>query len=355
MTSDIIIEKLDTSRLAYTAGKLVVNFKALYMLEATYTYAYYIYYNDQIIERQWYQPIDKQQVTVSYQPIRSGAYKIRLFLKKDDTLIINKMTNMLNVDVANQQTVTTTLEKEEIYYNDHPVKYLFQPAKTPSDKLLISFSGLHSNEFRGGPPVYNHFRTLWPCDVNKLFILDEYKGQFCYYMGHNRRSDYERSVIALIMTKANELGISSRNIIASGSSKGGAASLYYSMKYHFGTAIVGAPQVFLAKFLKQRATNAPVVRKGLNNMLGEDKAAGEKYYDELIMNLVDTNTTFPDFIFHIGKGDYHYPQHLQPLLKKLDQKGVPYQLDLQDYSDHNQTGQYYAPFLFETISKMIQK
>lgn len=111
MISDIIIEKLDTSHLAYMNGKLVVNFKALFMLKASYTYAYYIYYNDQIIERQWYQPIDKQQVTVNYQPIRSGAYKIRLFLKKDDMVIINKLTNMLNVDVTNQQTVTTTLEK----------------------------------------------------------------------------------------------------------------------------------------------------------------------------------------------------------------------------------------------------
>ncbi|MBC1801841.1 accessory Sec system protein Asp2 [Listeria booriae] len=353
MKTDVIIEKLATTDLGYHDGIVSVRFKALYLLEATYEYAYYIYHDGNIIERQWYEPIGKKQITVNYQPIRSGAYKIRLFLKKNGHIIINKLTNTLNIDATNKQTVQTTLDKEQIYYNDNPVKYLLQKARTKSDKLLISFSGLHSQEFSGGHPVYNHFRTLWPCDVNKLFILDEYKGQFCYYMGHNCRHDYERSVIALITTVANDLGIAPENIIASGSSKGGAASLYYSMKYHFGTAIVGAPQVYIAKYLKRRAIKNPIITKGYNNLIGEDKAAGEKYYNELIMHLLETGEQCPKFIFHVGKGDFHYEEHLKPFLKMCDAKGIVYELDIQDYSDHNQTGQYYAPFLYETVSKII--
>ncbi|MBC1357011.1 accessory Sec system protein Asp2 [Listeria booriae] len=353
MTSDLIIEKMMVTPLVYHEGVLTVRFKALYLLEAAYTYAYYIYHNDTLIESNWYEPIGKEEVSINYKPLHSGTYKFRLFLKKDDQVIINKVTNMLNVDVANKQTVMTTLEKEQVYYNDNPVKYLFQKAKKKSDKLLISFSGLHSQEFKGGDPVYNHFRTLWPCDVNKLFILDEYKGQFCYYMGHNCKHDYERSVIALITTIANDLGISSDNIIASGSSKGGATSLYYAMKYHFGTAIVGAPQVYIAKYLKRRAMNNPIITKGFHNLIGPDREFGEKYYDDLIMHLLETEQSFPKFIFHVGTGDFHYEEHLKPFLKRCDAKGIPYELDLQEYSDHNQTGQYYAPFLLNTVTRIL--
>ncbi|WP_099224797.1 accessory Sec system protein Asp2 [Listeria costaricensis] len=352
--NDIVIEKLIASELAYHEGKLTLVFKALYLLEATYEYAFYIYQDDHVIEREWYQPLSKKQTAIEYWPIRSGAYKVRLFLKKNGEVIANKVSNILNVDIVNNQTIKTTLEKEKIYYADNPVRYLFQKARKKSDKLLISFSGIHSQEFTGGPPVYNHFRTLWPCNINKLFILDDYKGQFCYYMGHNRGMDYERSVVGLITTIANELNISAENVIVSGSSKGGAASLYYSMKYHFGTAIIGAPQVFIAKYLEQRATAAPVIRRALDNMLGDDQEAGKRYYNELIMNLVDTTTQFPAFTFHVGKGDMHYKQHLQPLLKKLDGKGVKYSLDLQNYSDHNQTGQYYAPFLLKTVTELLE-
>lgn len=103
MTTDLIIEKMDTSEMAYTNGMLTVHFKALYMLDAYYSYAYYLYYNDELVERQWYQEVGKEQITINYKPIRSGAYKFRLFLKKDDTVIINKLTNMLNVDVANKK------------------------------------------------------------------------------------------------------------------------------------------------------------------------------------------------------------------------------------------------------------
>lgn len=353
MTSDLIIEKMTTTALTYHEGMLTLRFKALYLLDASYSYAIYIYHNDTVIERKWYQPIGKEEVSVDYRPMYSGSYKIRLFLKKEDRVIINKVSNRLHVDVYNKQTVTTTLDQEQVYYNDNPVKYLFQKAREKSDKLLISFSGLHSQEFNGGNPVYNHFRTLWPCDVNKLFILDEYKGQFCYYMGHHCGHDYERSVIALITTIANDLGIAPENIIASGSSKGGAASLYYSMKYHFGTAIVGAPQIYIAKYLKRRAINNPIITKGFHNLIGPDRAFGERYYDDLILHLLETGNNFPTFIFHVGKGDFHYEEHLKPFLKQCDAKGIPYELDLQNYSDHNQTGQYYAPFLLDSVKAIL--
>lgn len=82
MTSDLIIEKMTATPLVYHEGTLTVRFKALYLLEATYTYAYYIYYNDTLIESNWYEPIGKEEVSIDYKPLHSGTYKLRLFLKK---------------------------------------------------------------------------------------------------------------------------------------------------------------------------------------------------------------------------------------------------------------------------------
>lgn len=315
--------------------------------------AYYIYQDGQVIEKIWYAPLTQER-KIEFQPIFSGTYQIRLFIRKNGELCFNELSTKLFVNVLTEETMEATFPNEKIFFGDVPVKYLFQPAKTKSKYLILSFSGLYSTEFKGGPPVYNHIRTLEPVDANKLFILDSYKDQFCYYVGFAGSYQFEQTIVSLITTISNQLNIKAENIIATGSSKGGAAALYYSLKYQYGKAIIGAPQVFIATYLDQRA-NSDSMRERYHRLLGTNHEYGKAFWNGLILNQVAKATTFPELHFHVGKGDFHYPKHLVPLFKKLDQRNAPYSLDLADYEEHNQTGVYFTPFLLEKAQEMISR
>ncbi|MBA3925422.1 hypothetical protein [Listeria rustica] len=316
-------------------------------------FAYYIYQNGHIIKKQWYEELT-QESSVLFRPIYSGTYQIRLFIRKEQNLFFKELSTKLHLDLRNDKVLESEFPNEKIFYGDTPVKYLFQPAKTKSDHLILSFSGLYSTEFKGGAPVYNHIRTLESVDAHKLFILDSYQDQFCYYVGFGGSYDFERSVVSLVATIANQCNIMPKNIIATGSSKGGAAALYYSMKYHYGKAIIGAPQVFIANYLQRRATSSSM-RERFDRILGDDRQYGMAFWNGLILNQVDMNGTFPDLYFHVGKGDFHYTEHLMPLFKKFDQKDIAYTLDLADYLEHSDTGLYFPDFLLNNVKDMLQE
>ncbi|WP_167629254.1 accessory Sec system protein Asp2 [Listeria valentina] len=346
--------KVNMKELKFQNGKLTFTFDLYNSFRQSYEFAYYLYQNGHIIQRVWYETCQKYN-ELAIVPTYSGSYQIRLFIRNEKKVMQwNELSNLVHLNLSDGQLLDTTLEQEKIFYSDVPVKYIFQKAQTPSDQLVISFSGLYSTEFKGGAPVYNHIRTLGPVNANKLFILDSYKNQFCYYVGFAGSHDYERSVIALITTIANKEGIASENIIATGSSKGGTAALYYSLKYYFGKAIVGAPQIYIADYLNRRATS-PSMRERFDQLMGPDSNYGFSFWNQLIFNQVELTEKFPEFYFHVGKGDFHYPDHLQPLLTRFSEKGIAYQLDLGDYEEHSETGLYFTPFLLKQTEQLITK
>lgn len=312
-----------------------------------YEYAYYLYQDGSIIDRCWYQR-SQGEMTIEVRPIYSGTYQIRLFIRKDGEIVLNQLSNRLPIDLNTDTVIETRLENEKVFFSDIPVNYWFRSAKKNSKYLVISFSGLNSTEFQGKPPVYNHMRTLSPIDCHQLFILDSYKGQFCYYIGFGGTYDYERSVVALITTIANTYRIAPKNIIVVGSSKGGAAALYYSLKYQFGKAVIGAPQTYIANYLERRATSDSMKCR-FQRFLGVDKKYGMDFWNHLILHQVSLTSQFPELYFHVGKDDFHYPEHLSPLLQHLDSKGVGYELDLADYANHNDMGIYFTPYLLEKV------
>lgn len=334
--------KIDELR--YTKGKLILNFLFNFTQSSEYEFAYYLYQDGKVVKRVWYQSICVNNMKIMEEPIFSGAYQYRLFIKFRGKVVVNELSNKLWIDVKNKKDVAITFNSEKVYFSDLPVKYILQQAEKSSPYLIISFSGLYSTEFQGGPPVYNHIRTLDKIEANKLFILDSYKEQFCYYVGFGGTEDYERSVIALIFNIANRLNIKAENIIATGSSKGGSAALYYSLKYYFGKAIIGAPQIYISKYLEQRANSASMIKR-YYRLLGNNKEYGKKFWNNLILNQVKLTKKFPEMHFHVGEGDFHYEEHMKPLFNLLDKQKVKFSLDLKRYNDHSQTGIYFTPFL----------
>ncbi|MEN2667694.1 hypothetical protein [Listeria aquatica] len=345
--------KVKMGELEFKRNKLFMTFDIKKSFGKSYEYAYYIYQDDQITERIWYQEA-QANMRFSVMPIYSGSYQIRLFIKENGEIIFNELSNLLWIDAIHKKQIETTFPKEKVFFSDNPVKYVFQKAKKESRYLILSFSGLYSTEFRGGPPVYNHMRTLTPVETHKLFILDSYLDQFCYYVGFGGEEDFERSVIALITMIANEYQIPPENIIATGSSKGGAAALYYSFKYHFGKAVIGAPQVYIAKYLDQRA-NSDSMRQRYNRLLGNDLQFGKLFWDGLILNQIARQTVFPELHFHVGEGDFHYSQHLKPLFKLFNEKKINYTLDLGKYEKHSDTGLYFTSFLLEKVQEIVMR
>lgn len=344
--------KIKLNELTYENEELKLSFEFKLPHSLEYEYAYYLYQDNKIVKRVWYQTSSVKYYQLKENIVFSGTYQIRLFIKYNKEIIFNELTNPISVNINKKSIIPTTFKSEKIFFNDIPIKYVLQESKIKSPYLIISFSGLYSTEFQGGSPVYNHIRTLESLKSNKLFILDSYENQFCYYVGFGGNKDYERSVISLITKIANKLDIPAKNIIATGSSKGGSAALYYSMKYYFGKAIIGAPQIYISKFLNQRA-NSDSMRQRYHHLLGENEHFGKKFWDNLILNQVNLVDRFPEMSFHIGEGDYHYKQHLQPLLSVFEQKKIKYELDIKPYNDHNQTGTYFTPFLYNKIQEIL--
>ncbi|KMT57702.1 Two component regulator three Y domain-containing protein [Listeria fleischmannii 1991] len=209
------------SSFLYEENELKLSFEIESDKKKQYDFAYYVYQDGRIIDRVWYQPTNKHE-TLQVTPVYSGGYQIRLFIRENKKIVFNEVTPVLWVDTLHEKQILTTFPSEKIFFSDHPVKYVFEEAKDDVRYLVLSFSGLYATEFQGGAPVYNHMRTLTSVKAHKLFILDSYHNQFCYYVGFGGKLEFERSVLALITKIANEYRVPPENIIATGSSKGGA-------------------------------------------------------------------------------------------------------------------------------------
>ena len=226
----------------------------------------------------------------------------------------------------------TLLKNERIYNGKREIKHLFIPSQQESKHLIVMFSGFNPV---GTPPAYNYIRTLQHVDVNKLYILDDYGGRGCYYLGENRVFDVEESVHSLIGQIASENAIKDENIICCGSSKGGYAALYYSIKYGFGRAIVGAPQTYLGRYL-YNVGEYPTLQYIAGGTSQDDVA----FCNELLFELVRKAKKVPQMVIHVGRGDHHYKGHVLPFIDHLQQHGFTCELDVGEFANHGDVSRY---------------
>lgn len=241
-------------------------------------------------------------------------------------------------------SIIKLLENEKTFNSARNINYLFQPSNTKTNNLVVIFSAFNP---KGAPPAYNYIRTLQNFDVNKLFILDNHGERGCYYLGENRVFDVEASVVALITHIANQNDILHENIICCGSSKGGYTSLYYSIKYGFGHAIVGAPQTYLGKYLSQ-ADEYPT----LEFIAGDSNEESIQFLDGLLFDLVKQTKKIPHLTIHVGSGDHHYKGHVLPFVEHLKNHGYDCYLDVKDYTDHGEV-KYYQEILIKQLKDKI--
>lgn len=215
-----------------------------------------------------------------------------------------------------------------------------------SKKLYVIFSSADMSS------KFNYVKTFKNINENKLFLCDEViddtKYKCSYYYGYDGKNNYEEKVVSLIMDKVEKMNIKKENVILVGSSKGGFASLYYTYKYGFGTAIVGSPTIFLGT--QHRDTSFG--KKLINHLTGQDNINGSKLLNNLIIDAVNVSNHRPHIYYHVGRGENRYSNHAIPFINKIEEenKGV-IELDLGEYTSHSEVGKYFVQYINEIMTR----
>ncbi len=232
---------------------------------------------------------------------------------------------------------------ERIYNGVKDIKYLFYEGKN-TDKLILTFPGFSS---LGNPPAYNYIRTLKDSNTHKLFILDDHGPRGSYLIGQNRDNSIELSVMSLLSNLCQEYDIKHENIISQGSSKGGTCALYFGIKYGFGYAIAGGPQIRVGTYLSHAAPDV------LDFIAGGRGKEDILHLDNILYDMLKIPfKKFPKIFIHVGRGDHHYHGHILPFLNKLDEKGLEYEMNISNYHSHTSLGHYYPDYLITTLNSI---
>ena len=256
-------------------------------------------------------------------------------------------------------TTSEYIKENEVVYRDlEEIKYVFCK-KEGSDKLIISFPGFTD---KIGTFKYSYVRTLKDVNAHRLFILDDFGTRGSYLLGKGREFTVEKTVLSLIDTLLEKYEIKKENVILQGSSKGGWIALYYGIKHHFGHVIAGGPQTKMGRFLVIDEVNLPANGKVplsskvnvADYISGGHEDEDIEYLDSLLYDLINKvpPEDFPEIFIHVGKEDFHYPHHVLPFTRRLDEVGAYYQLDLEDYDAHNDVAVYYPEYLIKTLASI---
>ncbi|MGG0658366.1 Two component regulator three Y domain-containing protein [Rummeliibacillus pycnus] len=233
---------------------------------------------------------------------------------------------------------------EKVFESEKSIKYLFQKSYSKTNSLVIIFSAFPT---KGKQPAYNFVRTLSEFDCNKLFILDDFGSRASYYLCEKRDFSIERSVISLInfIIKENEID----HVISCGSSKGGYAALYYGIKYGFDHIIAASPQYYLGDYLLDQ-TNSQDVTLFMSGLSADED---HQFLNEIMPKMIDETQSKPNIFIHLGKDEPHYENHVKPLLAKLNEVHINYELDLGDYSKHSDVGKFFPTILKDNIRTLL--
>ena len=248
--------------------------------------------------------------------------------------------------------------EEKVHKAGKNIKYLFCERKG-SEKLIVTFPGFTNS----GTFKYRYVRTLKDVKAHRLFLLDEFGRRGCYLLGQNRDFSVETAVMSLIITIVKKYNIKIEDVILQGSSKGGWMALYYAIKYRFGHVIAGGPQTKIGDFLMHEVEIIPDEElhffskvRVADYIAGGHEEEDIDYLDNLLFDLLyDSPENFPDIHIHVGKGDFHYDKHITPFLNELDKNNINYQLDVEEYDDHNDLAIYYPKYLLKTLKSIDRK
>lgn len=244
----------------------------------------------------------------------------------------------------NKENIKNLLIKEQVYCGEENIKYIYDKVES-SSRLCIVFPAMSLKN----KSAYNYTETLKNCNINKLFLLDNFDVQGSYMLGKERKFTIESAVNSLIDKIVAESGIKYEDIVMIGSSKGGYTALYYGIKRKIGNIIVGGPQSKIGNFLLDEAEHKEVAKYISGGINEECKA----YLNKLLYEVIESSNNSQSKVrIHVSKNDHHYNGHVKPLINWLEEVNIRYELELMDYKGHKKLKEYFPIYLLTELNKI---
>ena len=259
---------------------------------------------------------------------------------------INKNVWSRGINKIYSEFIQILKEKEFTSEKGQTLRYMFFPEKH-SKILLVGFQACNDNGAR-----YNYVRTVAGCQVNRLFIKDDFGVNLCgnYYLGCNGTYSVEEAVFELINKFRNQIEL--EKLIIIGSSKGGYAALNFGLRYKNTDIIVAAPQYYLADYL-----DSDKFRGILDDILGEEVTTEKKVWLNMRLKTMIEHDQYKHsqrIFIHYSTQEHTYKEHVMDLLNELKCKDIPMQEDVGTYQVHSDL-KYYFPNYIQTVINKIKK
>jgi hypothetical protein len=229
------------------------------------------------------------------------------------------------IDLATEQTFNTPR---------HDVRYLMRAGRSPH--LLVVFSGFDA----AGRQRYNYVRQLEGAAPHRMYVLDNLGERGCYYLGKDRDPFVADAVSQTIARELERLGLGTEQLITAGSSKGGSAALYFGLE--FGCRILaGAPQYYIGDYL----TNASAAVAVCRLIAGGSEPEDVSWLDGVLARAIDESAPGASVSLFSSPHDEQFETHIQPLIERLESRGVDHSLTLGSYAGHRAIGDEFGPWL----------
>ncbi len=242
-------------------------------------------------------------------------------------------------------TIATKFHEKKWGKDQNRVKYMFFPSKTVDSKcetLAVCFPA-----FAGKGAKYNYVRTLHEFNIHKLYLLDDIGG---YDKGNYLiKKEVEKNVKELIQNFITQY--KPQKLIFFGSSKGGYSALYYSLLFKNIDVCIAAPQYYLTDYLTRERKF-----ENLNVILGDNNTDKDKdILNNKLKEAILNSQNLPNSVYiHYSKNEHTYKEHIEDLLKDLNNKNVPIIEDVEYYSNHMDLVFYFPKFLKSSVQHLIK-
>lgn len=238
-------------------------------------------------------------------------------------------------------------EQKVFVHENVKVKYMLKRSDG-AECLAIVFSACTRPGLKAR---YNYVKTLNGSKCNRLYILDDYAEDHrgSYYLGNQFTFVEERATDALIKKIISETN--PQKIVFCGSSKGGYAALNFGLEYPDAYIIAGAPQYFLAAYLRQGNI------KTLEHIEGECSEEKDKILNMRLREKIQAakNKTTCRVFLHYSDREHTYDEHVKYLVKDLEDNGYQVEKDISDYENHGDISLYFPDFLKKKLQLVMSE
>lgn len=253
--------------------------------------------------------------------------------------------------IANRLLFKFYIKKHEKVYSrqGHLLRYLLiESKKAQCDTLLVSFSGFAP---KGSKPTYNYIRTLRNCDVNKVYLLDDFglNSSGSYYLGEDG-DFFLLNMIPDLLSQIKELqGI--KKMVFFGSSKGATSALLYGILMGVDQVILGSPQYYIGDYLSENQYHQQILRK-ITGSISEDS---KKTLNKMLPDLIASKrfSKLPDVYMHYSINESSYNHHLKNLINDLVSNNYTLYEDRGEYLEHSDVAIHFPRYLITTIKHLL--